>query len=94
MAASRGTSSTTKATSATPATTKRKSGKDASPCTHRSSSRRAIVVSVMFRTLFKRAIKAVADGDDPQCVARTDDDALVRLQAGNFLVEPEAVSAR
>ena len=49
---------------------------------------------VMFRTLFKRAIKAVADGDDPQCVARTDDDALVRLQAGNFLVEPEAVSAR
>ena len=42
---------------------------------------------VMFRTLFKRAIKAVSDGIDPQCVARNDDDALVHLQAGNYLVE-------
>lgn len=41
----------------------------------------------MFRTLYKRAIKAVQNGDDPQCVARSEDAALVRLQAGNYLLE-------
>ena len=47
----------------------------------------------MFRTLFKRAIKAVEAGQDPQCVSRTEDGALIKLQAGNYLVERTAASA-
>ena len=46
----------------------------------------------MFRALYKRAIRAVAEGLDPQCVARTDDAALVRLQAGNYLVQPSTTA--
>jgi hypothetical protein len=46
----------------------------------------------MFRTLYKRAVKAVAEGRDPQCVARTEEDALVRLQAGNYLVQPSTTA--
>jgi hypothetical protein len=46
----------------------------------------------MFRALYKRGIRAVAEGLDPQCIARTEDAALVRLQAGNFLVQPSTTA--
>jgi phenylpropionate dioxygenase-like ring-hydroxylating dioxygenase large terminal subunit len=51
---------------------------------HLAASDRGVL---MFRTLYKRAIKAVASGEDPPCAWRDEADALVRLQAGNFLIE-------
>ena len=90
-AASRGTSSTTKATSATPATTKRKSAKDESPFIQRSSLRQRSWRR-MFRTRLQARDQGSSGGADPQCVARTDDAALVRLQAGNYLVQPSTTA--
>ena len=57
---------------------------------HLAASDRGVM---MFRTLYKRAIHAVADGEDPQCAWRREADALIHLQAGNYLIETTSAPA-
>ena len=51
---------------------------------HLAASDRGVV---MFRTLYRRAIRAVECGEDPPCTWRNEADALIHLQAGNYLLE-------
>ena len=51
---------------------------------HLAASDRGVV---MFRALYRRAIRAVERGEDPPCAWRNEDEALIHLQAGNYLLE-------